>query len=109
MRVRLTLEVPDAARRYLARLLPEAPHTREGRHRKLLRAALIEHLQGYVNQLAEDFSGGYVGPLSDKDQRDAQDAVSYLRAAGKSDGQIRAWLLLQRSQAMPRTVTRDID
>jgi hypothetical protein len=38
------------------------------------------------------------GKLSEDEAKDAELAVQYLRKQGKSDGQIRAWLLLQRAR-----------
>lgn len=62
------------------------------------REAVVSYLQyrlDGLNGLAEWWDNE---PLSDHECRDADAAVDFLRRAGKTDGEIRAWLLLQRAR-----------
>jgi hypothetical protein len=91
----MTFEVPDLARRYLCRLDPEAPHTQRYR---LTRNALKKHLQNYVASLSEFYRSTHDRELTASELRDASAAVQWLKGLGKSDGEIRAWLLMQRAR-----------
>lgn len=102
MKVRMTLEVPENARQYIGAIAngdldSRALATRDG---------VRDYLQRYVVCLAEDASAVSPGPLTDAEINDAREAVTYLRANGKTDHEIRTWLLMQ--QARIHVSTRQI-
>lgn len=96
MRIRPALEVSDAARRTIARLLPTSKRTARGA--LATREAVIAYLQARLNELSALCPWWDDEPLSPDEIDDAKAAVSVLRQSGKSDRDIRAWLLLQRSR-----------
>lgn len=103
MRVRMTLEVPEPARLHIAGLgAPDidsrALATRDG---------IRDYIQRYVQALAEDASALSLGPLTDAEIKDAKEAVTFLRAKGMRDHEIRSWLLMQ--QARIQVATRNIE
>lgn len=95
MKIRITLDVPEMARVYLCRLNPDAPATRK---HAMTRAALLKHLREYVDGLSECYRTAHDAPLTAQEMKDASDAVKWLRSSGKTDGQIRSWLLMQRAR-----------
>src|SRR5688572_9542895 len=99
MKVRMTLEVPENARLHiggmaLGDLDARALATRDG---------VRDYLQRYVEALAEDASAVSPGPLTDGEIHDAREAVTYLRANGKTDHEIRTWLLMQQARIQVAT------
>jgi hypothetical protein len=96
MRIKLVLEVSDAARRAMACIQPQAPRTQRGH--KATRTAVIGYLQERVNQLSTLAPWWDNEPLTPAEIADAKMAVELLRTQGKADGDIRAWLLLQRAR-----------
>lgn len=94
MKVRLTLEVPEAARLHIGALDKGDLDTRALAGRDGIR----NFMQRYVSALAEQASAVHAGPLTDAEIKDAREAVTYLRANGKTDDEIRTWLLLQQAR-----------
>jgi hypothetical protein len=90
MKVRMTIEVPESARLYIGGINKGDLDSRALAGREGVR----EFLQRYVAALAEDAGSLYPGPLTDAEIRDAREAVTYLRAQGKQDHEIRAWLIM---------------
>lgn len=99
MKIKLSVEVTDNERLYLARLLPSARRTGAG---MLTKQATQDHLNDqlykYLRVLSADFWDSHSKPLTDEEKRDASAAIEYMRAQGKSDGTIRAWLIMQRAR-----------
>lgn len=95
MRVRLSFTVSDSARRYIALLLPDAARTKDGMARSV---AVERYINEHLAALNDASLGAHFGPLTEREAAEVQEAVSYLRAQGRSDSQIRAWLLVQRAR-----------
>lgn len=95
MKIQMTLEVPDPARKYIASLSKCETTETTG---LATREAVTAYLQAVVARLNEDGSVLPTGKLTEDEARDAEDAITYLRKQGKTDGQIRAWLLLQKAR-----------
>jgi hypothetical protein len=96
MRLRALLFVSDNARRAVARLQPNSQRTARGA--MATREAVVAYVQERLDALSELAPWWDNEPLSTVEAQDARAAVEYLRHAGKSDGEIRAWLLLQRAR-----------
>lgn len=90
------LEVPDAARRMIARIRPDGKRT--ARRGLATRTVVISYLQERLNRLSALSPWWDDEPLSPEEQSDAKSAIETLRSAGKTDAEIRAWLLLQRAR-----------
>lgn len=95
MRLNLTVEITDSARNYLAALYPVRDKTAAGQATK---DAIRAHLQEHCDDLSRAFQGAHKGPLKANEVKDAEEAITYLRAQGRTDEQIRAWLLIQRAR-----------
>lgn len=95
MKIAVTLEVPDPARLYIAHLVEQCETINSG---LASREAIVAYMQAHLARLAEDGSSLPTGRLTEDEEKDAKEAVTYLRAQGKSEGQIRAWLLLQKAR-----------
>lgn len=96
MRMRPVLLVSDAARRAIVRLLPNSKHTARGA--LATREAVITYIQQRLDELSGLCPWWDDEPLSPAEIDDARAAVDVLRHAGKTDRDIRAWLLLQRAR-----------
>lgn len=100
MKIKITLEVSDAVRRYLGSQVPPERRTRKGVAVKSAAAGfLTAYIQGRLDTLS---TGWHILPppkLTDVARREHHQAVSYLRALGKSDEQICAWILAQQARA----------
>lgn len=96
MRINLTLNVPDSARRHIARLTPQGKSTVRGALAS--RQVVIEYLQQRIEAMSALQPWWDNEPLRPDEIADAADAVWALRKSGKKDGEIRAWLLLQRAR-----------
>ncbi len=96
MRVRAVLEVSDGARRMIARIRPDGRRTVRGA--LATRNLVISYFQERVNRLSALTPWWDDEPLSPEEIADAKAAVETLRSAGKTDAEIRAWLLLQRAR-----------
>jgi hypothetical protein len=95
MKIAMTIEVPDEARRYIAQLSDGETTETTG---LATREACVAYFQTVVATLSRDGSLLPTGKLTEEEAQDAELAVQYLRKQGKTDGQIRAWLLLQRAR-----------
>jgi hypothetical protein len=93
LRVRMTVEVSDAIRRYIATQYP----THKPNHRKLARRTTIET---YINDRLKLVSS--IFPYWDSepvlDEEDTRAAISMLRGEGWDDMKIRAWLYTQAAR-----------
>lgn len=96
MRLRPVLLVSDSARKMIAKLRPGGARTARGA--KASRELVITYLQDRLDQLSALHPWWDDEPLRDDEIGDARAAVEYLRRAGKSDADIRAWLLCQRAR-----------
>jgi hypothetical protein len=96
MRLRPALQVSDAARRMIARIRPDGRRTVRGA--LATRTVVIAYLQERLNQLSALTPWWDDEPLTPEEIADARGAVETLRSAGKSEPEIRAWLLLQRAR-----------
>lgn len=96
MRVRPVLDVSDGARRMIARIRPDGRRTVRGA--LATRNLVISYLQERLNRLSALTPWWDDEPLSPEEIADAKAAVETLRSAGKTDAEIRAWLLLQRAR-----------
>jgi hypothetical protein len=96
MRLRLVLTVPDSARRMIGRIRPDGKRTVRGALAH--RSVVASYLQERLNRLSALTPWWDDEPLSPDEQNDARSAIETLRSAGKSDAEIRAWLLLQRAR-----------
>ncbi len=96
MRVRPVLDVTDGARRMIARIRPDGRRTVRGA--LATRNLVISYLQERLNRLSALTPWWDDEPLSPEESADAKAAVETLRSAGKTDAEIRAWLLLQRAR-----------
>lgn len=96
MRVRPMLEVSDGARRMIARIRPDGKRTMRGA--LATRSLVISYIQERLNRLSALSPWWDDEPLSPEEQSDARGAIETLRSAGKTDAEIRAWLLLQRAR-----------
>lgn len=94
MKIEMTLDVPDPARKYIASLA-DCETIQSG---LATREAVVAYMQTLVARLSDDGSILPTGKLTDEEETDAKEAVTWLRAQGKTDGQIRAWLLLQKAR-----------
>jgi len=99
MKIRLSVDVTENDRLYLSRLITDAQRTRSG---IMTKRAVQEHLNAklaeYFKVLSSDFWNSHSKPLTAEEARDASDAITYMRSIGKSDGEIRAWLFMQRAR-----------
>lgn len=99
MKIRLTVDVSENERRYLGNLLRDVQKTRGGLvQRKAIQNHLNAKLRDYFAIMSKDFWESHSKPLTDKEKEDASAAIDYMRKQGKSDGTIRAWLLMQRAR-----------
>jgi hypothetical protein len=100
MRIRLTLELSDGLRRHVAQALA-LQYPRKTRDGRAARRDCIAWLQRKLTEANLDWNQVFPqGPrLSELEQREAAEAVDYMRKAGRTDEQIRAWLLKQRARA----------
>jgi hypothetical protein len=96
MRVKPVLIVPDAARKMIARIRPDGRRTSRGSLAS--RELVIAYLQERLTRLSELYPFWDDEPLAPNELADAQSAVEILRCSGKSDTEIRAWLLTQRAR-----------
>lgn len=96
MRLRPTLVVADPARRMIARLLPTGKRTSRGALAS--RNLVISFVQSRLDALSALNPWWDDEPLRPDELADADAAVKVLRAAHKSDAEIRAWLLCQRAR-----------
>ncbi len=96
MRMCITLAVSDSARRQIARAKPHGKRTVRGAMAS--RELITEYLQERLDALSKMTPWWDEEPLRPDEVRDVEDAVGVLRKAGKSDADIRAWLLLQRAR-----------
>ena len=104
MRLRALLVVSDSARRAIARIQPDTKRTVRGSF--ATREAVVTYLQSRLDALSVLAPYWDDEPLSADESRDVRAAVEYLRTAGKSDTEIRAWLLLQRARYDLRSNSR---
>lgn len=101
MKIEMTIEFPDAARRYIAMLSAADVVEREQitTDRGLAtREACASYIKAVIAGLDKEGSVIPTGKLTLEEETDAKEAVTWLRAQGKTDGQIRAWLLLQKAR-----------
>jgi hypothetical protein len=96
MRVRPVLDVSDSARRMIARIRPDGRRTVRGA--LATRSVVISYLQERLTRLSALSPWWDDEPLSPDEANDARGAIETLRSAGKTDTEIRAWLLLQRAR-----------
>jgi hypothetical protein len=96
MRLRPVLDVPDSARRMIARIRPDGRRTVRGA--LATRTVVIAYLQERLHQLSALTPWWDDEPLTPDEIAEARAAVETLKSAGKSDAEIRAWLLLQRAR-----------
>jgi hypothetical protein len=96
VRLKALLFVSDTARRAIAHVQPSLPRTVRGA--MVTREGVVEYVQSRLDALTALAPWWDDEPLSATEAQDARAAVDYLRAAGKSDADIRAWLLLQRAR-----------
>lgn len=96
MRVCLTLNVPDAARRHIARVKPDGKRTVRGA--LATRHLIVDYLQERIEALSKLTPWWDDEPLSQDEMKDAADAIWVLKKAGKTDADIRTWLLSQRAR-----------
>ena len=96
MKIQMTLDVPDPARKYIASLSPDGETTETTG--LATREAVMAYFQSLAARLNEDGSVLPTGKLTDEEAKDSEDAITYLRKQGKTEGQIRAWLLLQKAR-----------
>lgn len=96
MRLRPVLIVSESARKVIAKLRPEGRKTRRGA--KASRELVISYIQERLHRLSDLSPWWDDEPLSEYDLDDARSAVDYLRKAGRTDEQIRSWLLTQRAK-----------
>src|SRR5579862_4435524 len=96
MKVRLTLDLSDALRNAIGQSLPQKSKTRKGLAHH---AAIIAVLKQWTEEAAEDWRPLYPRPkLTALEEGEAAQAVDYLKKIGRSDRQIRDWLLLERAR-----------
>jgi hypothetical protein len=99
----MTIDVPEKARLFIAGVNKGDLDTRALANRD----GIKEFMERYVTALGQDAGSLYPGPLTDAEIKDAREAVTYLRAQGRQDHEIRAWLIMQ--QARVQAATRTID
>lgn len=96
MRLRPVLIISESARKVIAKLRPEGRKTRRGA--KASRELCVSYIQERLHRLSDLAPWWDDEPLSEHDLEDARSAVDYLRRNGKTDTEIRAWLLTQRAK-----------
>lgn len=107
MKVRMTFELSDPAREYIVQMVEGCAKTTGGLASREACIAFLKYLidgihndqVAFIKRLNAARAEVHFGPLTDSDIGDANKAVEYLRAQGKSDGGIRQWLLNQRALA----------
>lgn len=99
MKVRMTIDVPEKARLFIAGVNKGDLDSRALANRD----GIKEFMERYVTALGEDSGALYPGPLTDAEIRDAREAVTYLRAKGHQDHEIRAWLIMQQARVQAAT------
>jgi hypothetical protein len=102
MRLRPVLIVSDRARKVIAKLRPEGQRTARGA--KASRDLVISYVQERLHRLSDLAPWWDDSPLSEDDLEDARSAVAYLRSSGKTDSEIKSWLLVQRARYDLRTL-----
>jgi hypothetical protein len=105
MKVRLTLDVSDPARLHIGAFDRSDLDSRALAGREGIRG----YVQRHVDALGEMAEALHMGPLTDNETKDAREAVTYLRANGRTDEEIRAWLLLQQARIQVATERIDSD
>jgi hypothetical protein len=80
----------------IARMRPDTKRTARGH--MATRATVVAYIQARLDALSALAPWWDDEPLTPDEQTDARAAVETLRHAGKSDADIRAWLLLQRAR-----------
>lgn len=107
MKVRMTLELPDGAREYIAQMTANTKQTTQGLATRQACQSFFQHFaqrlsadqEAFIAQLNKARAEVHFGPLHDSDIKDSNEAVDYLRAQGKTDAAIRQWLLKQRARS----------
>lgn len=94
MKVAMTLDVSEGARLHIGALNKGDLDARALANREVIR----EYMQRYVTALGEKASALHLGALTDEEIKDAREAVTYLRAKGMQDHEIRNWLLIQQAR-----------
>lgn len=94
MKVRMTLEVSDAARAYIAQ------HVGGGTTQAGMadRDSIVEFFEKLAKSTDEAGVLLTPGKLQENELGDAKEAVTYLRAQGKTESQIRSWLFYQKAR-----------
>lgn len=106
MKVRMTLEVPDELRRFIAEMERNCPTTKDGLASRFAVAKYVQNLVAKLNATQEALELDrnrirqeiLMAPLTAAEIEDNKQAVSWLRAQGKSDPAIREWLLHQKAR-----------
>lgn len=107
MKTRITHELSDDVRKYIGQPLKDCKTSSDGLATRKACITFLSALVDSIDREQRDFTirlnaarrEAFFGPLSQKDIADANQAVDYLRAQGKSDAAIRQWLLKQRALA----------
>jgi hypothetical protein len=95
MKINLTLDVSDDLRRLMGQA-PECKKTRDG---LAVREAVVRCVRAKVLAWSVMAEGFAVPAALTGDERDEYaDAVSYLKALGWTDTQIKRWILKQRAR-----------
>lgn len=106
MKIRVTHELSDEVRKYIGQMMKDCPTAGDGLATRPACIGFLNQLIVAIHREQTDFTiklnearrEVYFGRLTDKDIADANEAVEYLRAQGKSDAGIRQWLIKQRAR-----------
>jgi hypothetical protein len=95
MKINLTLDVSDDLRRVMGQA-PECKKTRDG---LAVREAVVRYVRAKVLTWSVRAEGFAVpAALTDAEMDGYDDAVSYLKALGLTDTQVKRWILKQRAR-----------
>lgn len=101
MKIRLSIDLTDLQLSALAAMFPQEQR-RVGRARVTRKAAvrlLPQIVAGVLQMRAPDWRSLYVPKLTTRQREEMRDAIGYLRAMGRTDAQIAAWLVMQRARS----------
>ncbi len=96
MRIRFTLDVPDGARKYIGLVAPNGIPTKWKRF--ATRGQVIDYVRERIALISRAYPWWDDETFDAEDLADCAQAITYLRANGKTDMEIRAWLLLHRAR-----------
>ncbi len=98
MKINLTLDVSDGTRLIMAKSVPGGARSATAKG-LASRQVVLEFIQARLRAMNDASEWITAAELTEIEKNEASDAIDYLKKAGKSDSEIRSWLLKQRARA----------